>query len=97
MAAIPVPRGEATAFGVIQAGADGRTLEAFLEKPADPPPLPGPPDEAYASMGNYVFSTDVLIEALRKDAANPTSRHDMGGDIIPMLVERGHRAGVRLP
>src|SRR5712672_4377723 len=71
VAAIPVPRMDATAFGVIAAGADGHTLEAFLEKPADPPPLPGRPDEAYASMGNYLFSTDVLIEALRKDAANP--------------------------
>ena len=89
VAAIPVPRMEATAFGVIQAGADGHTLEAFLEKPADPPSLPGRPDEAYASMGNYLFSTDVLIEALRKDAANPNSRHDMGGDIIPMLVDEG--------
>jgi glucose-1-phosphate adenylyltransferase len=89
VAAIPVPRTEATAFGVIQAGADGITLEAFLEKPADPPSLPGQPDQAYASMGNYLFSADVLIEALRKDAASPTSRHDMGGDIIPMLVDEG--------
>jgi glucose-1-phosphate adenylyltransferase len=89
VAAIPVPRLDATAFGVIQAGADGITLEAFLEKPADPPPLPGRPDQAYASMGNYLFCTDVLIEALREDAASPTSRHDMGGDIIPMLVEAG--------
>jgi glucose-1-phosphate adenylyltransferase len=89
VAAIPVLRTEATAFGVIQAGADGITLEAFLEKPADPPSLPGQPDQAYASMGNYLFSADVLIEALRKDAASPTSRHDMGGDIIPMLVDEG--------
>jgi glucose-1-phosphate adenylyltransferase len=89
VAAIPVPRMDATAFGVIQAGADGITLEAFLEKPADPPSLPGQPDQAYASMGNYLFCTDVLIEALRKDAASPTSRHDMGGDIIPMLVDEG--------
>jgi glucose-1-phosphate adenylyltransferase len=89
VAAIPVPRLDATAFGVIQAGADGVTLEAFLEKPADPPPLPGRPDQAYASMGNYLFSTDLLIEALRADAASPTSRHDMGGDIIPMLVDAG--------
>ena len=50
---------DATAFGVIKAGADGIALEAFLEKPADPPPLPGRPDQAYASMGNYVFSTDL--------------------------------------
>jgi glucose-1-phosphate adenylyltransferase len=89
VAAIPVPRMDATAFGVIQAAADGITLEAFLEKPADPPSLPGQPDQAYASMGNYLCSTDVLIEALRKDAASPTSRHDMGGDIIPMLVDEG--------
>jgi glucose-1-phosphate adenylyltransferase len=89
VAAIPVPRMDATAFGVIQAAADGITLEAFLEKPADPPSLPGQPDQAYASMGNYLFSTDVLIEALRKDAASPSSRHDMGGDIIPMMVDEG--------
>jgi glucose-1-phosphate adenylyltransferase len=89
VAAIPVPRREATAFGVVQAGRDGRTLEAFLEKPADPPALPGSPEETFASMGNYLFSTEVLIDALRKDAANPASRHDMGGDIIPMLVAEG--------
>jgi glucose-1-phosphate adenylyltransferase len=86
VAAIPVPRGEATAFGVIQTGSDGRSIEAFLEKPADPPARPGHPDEAYASMGNYVFTADVLVETLRKDAANRASRHDMGGDIVPMLV-----------
>jgi glucose-1-phosphate adenylyltransferase len=86
VAAIPVPRKDATAFGVIQTGADGRTVEAFLEKPPDPPALPGRPDEAFASMGIYVFDTSILIEALRKDAADPSSRHDMGGDIIPMLV-----------
>ena len=86
VAAIPVPRLEATAFGVIQTGADGRSIEAFLEKPADPPARPGHPDEAYASMGNYLFTADVLVETLRKDAANRASRHDMGGDIVPMLV-----------
>ncbi len=86
VAAIRVPRGEATAFGVVQAGRDGRTVEGFLEKPADPPPLPSSPEETFASMGNYVFSTDVLVDALRKDAADRASRHDMGGDIMPMLV-----------
>ena len=89
VAAIPVPRLEATEFGVIQTAADGRTVEAFLEKPADPPALPGRPDEAYASMGNYVFTSDVLVEALKKDAADDASRHDIGGDIIPMLVREG--------
>jgi glucose-1-phosphate adenylyltransferase len=86
VAALPVPRLEATEFGVIQVAPDGQTVEAFLEKPADPPALPGRPDEAYASMGNYVFTSDALVEALRKDAVNDDSRHDMGGDIIPMLV-----------
>ncbi len=90
VAAIPVPRAEATAFGVIQTAQDGRSIEAFLEKPADPPAMPGHPDQAYASMGNYLFTTDVLVDALRKDAADAESRHDMGGDIVPMLV--GQRA-----
>ena len=88
VAAIPVPREEATAFGVIQTGADGRSIEAFLEKPADPPAMPGRADQAYASMGNYLFSADVLVDALRKDAVDAASRHDMGGDIIPMLVSQ---------
>jgi glucose-1-phosphate adenylyltransferase len=89
VAAIPVPRQEASDFGVIKTGADGHTVEAFLEKPADPPGLPGNPDQSYASMGNYVFDTQVLIEALRKDAIDDDSRHDMGGDILPMLVSQG--------
>ena len=89
VSAIAVPRADATEFGVIQTGADGRTIEAFLEKPADPPGLPGRPDKTFASMGNYVFTIDVLVEALRTDAKNPTSRHDMGGDIIPMMVDKG--------
>jgi glucose-1-phosphate adenylyltransferase len=86
VAGIPVPRAEATAFGVIQTAADGQLIEAFLEKPADPPGLPGRPDETFASMGNYVFTTEALLDALRSDAANDDSRHDMGGDIVPMLV-----------
>ena len=86
VAALPVPRLDATAFGVIQTGQDGRTVAAFLEKPADPPARPGHEDEAFASMGNYVFTSDVLVDALRKDAIDGESRHDMGRDIIPMLV-----------
>jgi glucose-1-phosphate adenylyltransferase len=89
VAAIPVARQEATAFGVIKTGGDGRTIEAFLEKPADPPPMPGRDDCAYASMGIYVFTTSVLVDALRQDSADPGSRHDMGGDIVPMLVKEG--------
>ena len=89
VAAIPVPRDEATEFGVVGVGRDGRTVEEFLEKPADPPGIPGSPHLAYASMGNYVFDTNVLVDALRKDAADDSSRHDMGGNIVPMLVRDG--------
>jgi glucose-1-phosphate adenylyltransferase len=89
VAAIPVPRMEATEFGVIKTAGDGRTIEAFLEKPADPPAMPGDPNLAYASMGIYVFTTSVLVDALRQDSADPDSRHDMGGDIVPMLVKEG--------
>src|SRR5690349_8517838 len=93
VAGIRVPRKDASAFGVIATDDDGVGISDFLEKPADPPGLPDSPDETFASMGNYVFSADVLVEALRKDAANPASRHDMGGDIVPMLVAEG-KAGV---
>jgi glucose-1-phosphate adenylyltransferase len=86
VAGIPVPRTEATDFGVVQTAPDGHSIEAFLEKPADPPGRPGHPDEAFASMGNYVFDSDVLVEALTKDAADEGSGHSMGGDIIPRLV-----------
>jgi glucose-1-phosphate adenylyltransferase len=89
VAAIRVPRMDATEFGVIQAAREGHLIEAFLEKPADPPGLPDSPDEAYASMGNYVFDAGVLVDALREDAANAASKHDMGGDIIPMMVADG--------
>ena len=89
VAAIPVPRSEASAFGIVSVGPDGRTIDAFLEKPADPPPMPGNPDMSYSSMGNYVFDTDVLVDALRKDADDDSSRHDIGGNIIPNLVRNG--------
>jgi glucose-1-phosphate adenylyltransferase len=89
VAAIPVPRTAATDFGVIRAAADGHRIAAFQEKPADPPCLHGSPDEAFVSMGTYVFDTAVLVEALRKDAADEDSGHSMGGDIIPRLVRDG--------
>ena len=88
VAAIPVPRTAATDFGVIRA-ADGHRIEAFQEKPADPPCLHGSPDEAFVSMGTYVFDTAVLVEALRKDAADEDSGHSIGGDVIPRLVRDG--------
>ena len=88
VAGIRVPRNQASAFGVIDAGADSK-IKDFLEKPADPPGLPDDPEASFASMGNYIFSTDVLIEALTADAEDENSRHDMGGDIIPSFVSRG--------
>ena len=89
VAGIRVPRSESKGFGVIQTGSDGRTIEAFLEKPEDPPGLPDDPDQVYASMGNYVFSTEALLEAVKLDAGDEGSVHDMGGNIIPMMVARG--------
>ena len=88
IAGLRVPRREATEFGVIDAAADGKVL-GFLEKPADPPGLPDSPEESFASMGNYVFTTDALLEALRTDAADEDSVHDMGGSIMPMLAGAG--------
>ncbi|MGH3877146.1 MAG: glucose-1-phosphate adenylyltransferase [Actinophytocola sp.] len=88
VAGIRVPRTEAKAFGCIDSDAQGR-ITRFLEKPAEPPHVPDDPDVTFASMGNYVFRTEVLLEALRADAADPESMHDMGGDIIPMLVGSG--------
>ncbi len=92
VAGIRVPRKDAWQFGVIRAAADGVGIEEFLEKPADPPGLADSPDETFASMGNYVFNADALVEALEKDAGNPNSRHDMGGDILPQMVEQGRAA-----
>jgi len=91
VAGIRVPRAGASAFGCIDSDVSGR-ITGFLEKPADPPSVPDDPDVTFASMGNYVFSADVLLDALIADAANPDSDHDMGGDIIPMLVRRGEAA-----
>jgi glucose-1-phosphate adenylyltransferase len=88
VAGIRVPRAEASAFGIIDADEHGK-IRAFLEKPADPPGLHDSPDESYASMGNYVFTTEALIEALRTDAGDEASVHDMGGSIIPMLTGEG--------
>ncbi|MEA5116852.1 MAG: glucose-1-phosphate adenylyltransferase [Propionicimonas sp.] len=92
VAGIRVPRSQASAFGIIDAEASGK-IARFLEKPADPPGLPDSPEESYASMGNYVFTRKAFVDALIADAANPESRHDMGGNIIPGFVAEGH-AGV---
>jgi glucose-1-phosphate adenylyltransferase len=92
VAGIRVPIDQADQFGVIEAAADGRTIGAFREKPKDAIGLADAPDQVYASMGNYVFTTDALVEALTADAADPRSKHDLGGSIVPMLVERGMAA-----
>jgi glucose-1-phosphate adenylyltransferase len=89
VAGIRQPLSLADQFGVIEVGEDGRRIRAFREKPTDAVGLADSPDEIFASMGNYVFTRAALIETLTKDARDPSSKHDMGGNIIPMLVERG--------
>ncbi len=86
VAAIPVPIEEASAFGIIKVDEHGRMLE-FIEKPENPPPMPGDPTRALASMGNYIFTTDVLLRVLASDAENPMSVHDFGKSIIASMVE----------
>ena len=88
VAAIRQPIGMADQFGVMEVGDGGRRITAFREKPSDPRGLPDAPHEVYASMGNYVFSTDALMDAVRADAARESS-HDMGGDIVPSFVAQG--------
>ncbi|MFT4053305.1 MAG: glucose-1-phosphate adenylyltransferase [Novosphingobium sp.] len=83
-----VPCMEAVAFGVMHVDEKDR-ITAFVEKPADPPGIPGQEDMALASMGIYVFNTDFLFEQLRRDAADPDSKRDFGGDIIPYIVKHG--------
>jgi glucose-1-phosphate adenylyltransferase len=89
VAAIRAPIEQADQFGVIETAPDGRTISAFREKPSDAKPLPDAPDQVYASMGNYVFTTEALIDVVTEDAKDETSRHDIGGNLIPMLVDRG--------
>ena len=86
VAALPIPRNEAADFGVARTEPDGHLISMFLEKPSHPPGRPGQPEEVLVSMGNYVFDTGVLVEALQKDADDGDSRHSIGGDIIPRLV-----------
>ncbi len=85
---IEVPRAEASAFGVMALGAE-RKITAFLEKPADPPPMPGQTEVSLASMGIYVFDADYLYKLLEEDLANPESSHDFGKDVIPRCVSEG--------
>jgi glucose-1-phosphate adenylyltransferase len=88
MGALEVPRMEAVGFGVLAIDAK-KHVTAFVEKPADPPHVPGNPDIALASMGIYVFETNFLAGLLRRDAADKNSSHDFGKDIIPYIVNNG--------
>jgi glucose-1-phosphate adenylyltransferase len=91
VAGIRVPRTESRAFGVIHTAPDGR-IAAFEEKPAAPQGLPDAPDQVLASMGNYAFTASALVEAVTADSALAASAHDLGGSIVPMMVERGDAA-----
>jgi len=85
---LEVPRMEATGFGVMHVDAEDRII-SFLEKPADPPGIPGNESMALASMGIYVFNTAFLFDLLRRDAADPASSRDFGKDVIPYVVQHG--------
>ena len=85
---IEVPRAEAKAFGVMAID-DKRGIVDFVEKPADPPPMPGKPDRALASMGIYIFNSRYLYRELERDMNDASSSHDFGKDIIPKMVRAG--------
>jgi glucose-1-phosphate adenylyltransferase len=85
---LEVPRMEATGFGVMHVDKDDN-ITAFVEKPVDPPGIPGSPELALASMGIYVFNTKFLMDLLRRDAADPNSSRDFGKDLIPYVVKNG--------
>jgi glucose-1-phosphate adenylyltransferase len=87
IACIDVPLEEATGFGVMHVDANSRVVD-FVEKPANPPCIPGRPDRALASMGVYIFNADFLYEQLIRDSDTPGSSHDFGKDIIPHCVQR---------
>jgi glucose-1-phosphate adenylyltransferase len=88
VSAIRAPRRESHRFGVIEVG-EGTRIAGFHEKPETADGLPDSPQEIYASMGNYLFTTETLIDAVSADAKEESSRHDMGGDIVTSLVEKG--------
>src|ERR1035437_5579256 len=85
VAAIPVVKNLAAELGVIEAADDGHIM-AFHEKNPDAPTMPGDPERVYASMGNYIFSTRTLLRLLHDDAAEESSSHDFGRDILPKLA-----------
>jgi glucose-1-phosphate adenylyltransferase len=85
---LEMPRAESSGFGIIHVD-ENDVIQSFLEKPADPPPMPGKPDTSLASMGIYVFDTNFLFDQLRRDAADPNSNRDFGKDLIPYIVKNG--------
>src|SRR4051794_24121249 len=89
VAGIRAPLSQADQLGVIEPGPDGRSIASFREKPTDAVGLADAPDEVFASMGNYVFTTEALVDITMSDAAHKVSKHDLGGNIIPALVKRG--------
>ena len=95
VAAIGVPAAEAHGFGIVEPG-QGTLIDRFVEKPPDPVGLAAGRTHLFASMGNYIFNAAALVDALREDAQDANSRHDMGGDIIPRFVESRRRPLLRL-
>ena len=87
VAAVPAPRQEASAFGILHVDAEQRVID-FLEKPAEPPGMPGNPDFSLVSMGVYIFEAEVLVRELIADAKDKDSQHDFGRNIIPQMVGR---------
>jgi glucose-1-phosphate adenylyltransferase len=85
VAAIPRPISEASQFGILVIEKNGRVID-FQEKPSNPAPMPDNPDMALVSMGNYLFDTDVLVDAVERDAKDPGSSHDFGKDILPDII-----------
>jgi len=96
VACMEVPRESASGFGVVAADVSGRITD-FVEKPASPPAMPDDPSMAFASMGIYVFNTCVLMEQLKRDAADPRSSRDFGKDIVPWMVKNTKAVAHRFP
>src|SRR5262249_1631090 len=87
VATLPVPRSEARQFGCVKVDTDGRVVD-FMEKPADPPGMPGKPDVTLVSMGNYLFRTSALLTELRRDADTEETTHDFGRDVLSTAHKR---------
>lgn len=90
VAALPVPVEQASLYGVMEVDPEWRII-GFEEKPAHPKTIPGEPDQALVSMGNYLFETELLLKTLEEDAQNTQSSHDFGRDILPRLVKEGRK------